>query len=34
MENMDNDKSPGNDALTKKYYLTFWGAIKATFQLN
>ena len=32
MKSMENDnKSPGNDGLTKEFYVTFWGYIKATF---
>ena len=31
MKTMENDKSPGNDGLTKEIYVTFWGDIKATF---
>ena len=31
MKNMENDKSPGNNGLTKKFYVTFWDDIKATF---
>ena len=26
-----NDRSPGNDCLTKEFYVTFWDGIKATF---
>ena len=25
---MHNDKSPGNDALTKEFFETFWSEIK------
>ena len=28
---MKNDKSPGNDGLTKEFYISFWANIKATF---
>ena len=28
---MKNDKSPGNDGLTKEIYVTFWDDIKETF---
>ena len=31
MKSMQNDKSPGNDVLTKEFYVTFWDDIKATF---
>ena len=31
MKSMKNDKSPGNDVLTKEFYVTFWDDIKATF---
>ena len=31
MKNMENDKSTGNDGLTKEFYVTFWDDIKATF---
>ena len=24
MKSMKNDKSPGNDGLTKEFYVTFW----------
>ena len=26
-----NNKSPGNEGLTKEFYYTFWGDIKDTF---
>ena len=25
---MDNDKSPGNDGITKEFYIKFWDAVK------
>ena len=25
---MENNKSPGNDGLTKEFYITFWNKIK------
>ena len=28
---MENNKSPGNDGLTKEFYCTFWREIKNTF---
>ena len=28
MKNMQNNKSPGNDGLTKKFYEGFWDEIK------
>ena len=31
MKSMENDKSSGNNGLTKKFYVTFWDDIKATF---
>ena len=30
LTSMDNDKSPGNDSITKEFYIKFWGAIKET----
>ena len=27
---MDNDKSPGNDGITKEFYIKFWDAVKRT----
>ena len=29
--NFENNKSPGNDGLTKAFYCTFWDDIKGTF---
>ena len=31
MKSMENDKSPGNEGLTEKFYITFWDDNKATF---
>ena len=28
MRNMENNKSPGNDGLTKEFYESFWDEIK------
>ena len=28
---MENNKSPGNDGLTKEFYITFWKKVKAPF---
>ena len=28
LKSMSNDKSPGNDGLTKEFYETFWNEIK------
>ena len=28
LTSMDNDKSPGNDSITKEFYIKFWDAIK------
>ena len=30
---MPNDKSPGNDGLTKKFFETFWSEVKKHFYL-
>ena len=31
MKNMQNNKSPGNDGLTKEFYEGFWVEIKELF---
>ena len=31
MKSMENDQSPGNDGLTKKFFAIFWDDIKVTF---
>ena len=31
MKNMENDKFPGNEGLTKEFYVTFQDDTKATF---
>ena len=28
MKNMKNNKTPGNDELTKEFYETFWNELK------
>ena len=28
---MDNDKSPGNDGITKELYIKFWEVVKEPF---
>ena len=30
---MPNDKSPGNDGLTKEFFGTFWSEVKKPFLL-
>ena len=30
---MENNKSPGNNGLTRKFYITFWNEVKGTFLL-
>ena len=29
LQSMENNKSPGNDGLTKEFYITFWNEVKA-----
>ena len=29
LQSMENNKAPGNDGLTKEFYITFWNQIKA-----
>ena len=31
LKSMPNDKSPGNDGLTKEFFETFWSEVKKTF---
>ena len=31
LTSMDNDRSPGNDGITKEFYITFWDAVKEPF---
>ena len=31
LKSMQNDKSPGNDGLTNKFYETFWNELKKIF---
>ena len=31
MKSMKNAQYPGNDGVTKEFYVTFWDDIKATF---
>ena len=31
MKNMQNNKSRGNEGLTKEFYEVFWGEIKVLF---
>ena len=30
---MENNKSPGNNGLTRKFHITFWNEVKGTFLL-
>ena len=32
-QSMENNKSPGNNGLTRKFYITFWNEVKGTFLL-
>ena len=34
LSKMENNKSPGNDGLTKEFYVTFWSELKDTFILS
>ena len=29
LQTIENNKSPGNDGLTKEFYITFWNKVKA-----
>ena len=29
LQSMENNKSPGNDGLTKEFHITFWNEVKA-----
>ena len=31
LKSIQNDKSPGNDGLTKEFYVTFWNELKEIF---
>ena len=31
LTSMDNDKSPGNDGITKEFYIKFWEVVKEPF---
>ena len=31
---MQNEKSPGNDSLTKKFYETFWDELMEIFEIG
>ena len=31
LKSIQNDKSPGNDGLTKEFYVTFWKELKEIF---
>ena len=30
LQSMEYNKSPGNDGLTKEFYITFWNEVKAS----
>ena len=34
MKSMSNNKSPGNDGLTKEFYLTFWDDLKEAYMMS
>ena len=34
LKSIPNDKSPGNDGLTKEFFETFWSEVKKTFFLS
>ena len=34
LSKMENNKSPGNDGLTKEFFVTFWSELKDTFILS
>ena len=33
-QSIENNNSPGNDGLTKKFYITFWDEVKASLLLS
>ena len=33
LQSVENNKSPGNDGLTKEIYITFWNEVKAPLHL-
>ena len=34
LQMMENNKSPGNNGLTKEFYVTFWNEVKASLLLG